>query len=147
MPRNSAAGFSTIRSTLTKRVARLISNAEFELAQAVRDQLDHARDLLLVPTLKNLLSLTPALERSAGKLAQLEGQVRATGREDLDARQQLRREIHGLRQSLRGIEGLMTNAAAFYSGWAGLIGIGAASYTRTGEPGRVPEVRTMNVTG
>lgn len=125
----------------------MISSAEFELARAARDNIDHAKGLMLAPTLPALLTVTPALEESAATLARLENRVRATGREELGARQQLRQELRGLKQSLRGLERLMENAAAFHSGWAGLIGSCAASYTRTGEPGKVSEACTMAVRG
>lgn len=125
----------------------MISSAEFELARAARESIDHAKGLLLSPTLNALIAVTPALEESAATLARLEDRVRETGHEDLGARQQLRQELRGLRRSLSGLERLMENAAAFHSGWAGLIGVCAAVYTRTGEPGHASDAGTMAVRG
>jgi hypothetical protein len=125
----------------------LISSAEFELARAARENIDHARALLLSPTLKSLIAVTPALEESATILARLEDHVKGVGHEDLASRQKLRQELRGLRQSLNGLERLMENAAAFHSGWAGLIGVSAAVYTRTGEPGLASAAGTMAVRG
>ena len=125
----------------------MISGAEFELARAAREGLDQARTLLIAPTLAAMARVTPALEASAESLACLETRLRATADNELGATQQLRRELRSLKNSLSGVERLMAGAAAFYSGWGGLIGTTPPGYSRTGQIQRAVEAASMDVRG
>jgi len=111
----------------------MISKAELNLARAAGAHLDQARALLLSPTLSALLRVTPALEASMEDLAQLEQHVRSGVVSELETKQELRRELRSFKNSLKGVERLMAGAAAFHSGWAGLIGATAQTYSRTGQ--------------
>lgn len=125
----------------------MISKAEFKLAREAGEHLDHARTLLLSPTLNALQRVTPALEASLNTLARLEDQVRATGKTELGAKQELGRELRTLKKSLRAVERLMAGAAAFHSGWAGLIGAAAQTYCRTGQMQEPVAAATTSVRG
>jgi hypothetical protein len=109
----------------------LISTAEFELARSARSDLERAQDLLLHPTLDSLLEACPILEQSAAYLSDLERMVREPGETKPGARENLRRELRDLRDVLSRVERLMSNAAAFHSGWASRVGAGVTDYTRT----------------
>ncbi len=111
----------------------MISHAEFELARAAGEHLDKARALLLSPTLNALLQVPPALDASLNELALLEQQVRTSADSEPGAKQQLRRELRSVKKALTAVQRLMAGAAAFHSGWAGLIGATAQTYSRTGQ--------------
>ena len=125
----------------------MISKAESELARAAGEHLDRARALLLSPTLTALLQVSPALDASLNELALLEQQVRTAADSEPGAKQRLRRELRSLRKSLNGVQRLMAGAAAFHSGWAGLIGAAAQTYSRTGQFEEPVAVASTSVRG
>ena len=126
----------------------MISPAELDLARLTRADLDEVREALLDPSLGTLLDAAPVLERSAEALRMLERSVRCGTDVDAISRSRLRNEILGLRRSLDGVQALISNAASFHTGWAGLVGACATSYSPVGNPVYAPaEVSQMLVRG
>jgi len=125
----------------------VISQTDVEFLRAVKDDLDQARGALVAPSLARLMETAPILERSAETLARLETAVRDSSAAPPGVAHQLRRELTGLARSVGQVRTLLSNAAAFHAGIAGLMGSVAESYTPTGEMACAGQVKTLSFRG
>ena len=124
------------------------SPLDLELVRSARADLDQVREALLAPSLDTLLEAAPVLERSAEALSSLEAHVRRRVDDDTVLNSCLRNELAGLRRSLDGIQSLISNAASFHAGWAGLVGACSTSYSPSGALVHAPvELKPVVVRG
>ena len=125
----------------------MISQSDVEFLRALKDDLDQASGALMAPSMTRLLETAPILERSAEALARLETAVRDSGAAPPGVAHQLRRELSGLTRSVGQVRTLLSNAAAFHAGIAGLMGSVAESYTPTGQMACAGQVKTLSFRG
>jgi hypothetical protein len=125
----------------------VISQNDVDFLRSVKDDLDQARGALLAPSMARLLETAPILERSAEALARLETAVRDSSAAAPGVAHQLRRELRSLTTSVGQVRTLLSNAAAFHAGIAGLMGSVAESYTPAGEMACAGQVRTISFRG
>ena len=125
----------------------MISQHDVDYLRSIKEELEHARGVLLAPSLTRLQETAPILERSAKALATLEAAARNSRALTPGIAYQLRRELTGLTRSVAQVRMLLSNAAAFHAGMASLMGSVAESYTPAGQLACPGEVRTMSCRG
>lgn len=81
------------------------------------------------PAPERIVGCVPALSEAAGRLNWIEGELRSS-RENSP---ELSVALELLRQELRGVAKLIQHGAAFYRGWANVLGSAAAGYTPSGD--------------
>lgn len=56
-------------------------------------------------------------------------------------------ELHALRRELAGAKKLIERGAAFYQGWANVLGAASAGYTPSGEAAAIPAAQKISIRG
>lgn len=112
---------------------------------AVRNHVAALRLALLSCSPGEIERSLPGLVEAAGYLSQVEHELRSQPDRGTERHPGLREDILALRHDLGMVGRLLQNGAAFYQGWARVLGAASGGYTPTGaaEPVQTPSAISM----
>ena len=110
--------------------------------RTARTHLATLRQALQSPSPEEIGRCVPSLVEAAGCLSRMEQQLR---QEAADA--ELAAELKQLRNDLKIVARMIEHGAAFYRGWASLLGAAAAGYTPAGSAAEIQVTGTVSMRG
>jgi len=99
------------------------------------------RAALIAPTPESIEECLPGLAEAADLLGRVQQELAEGGPRDIVL------EIHALRREIAGLKRLIGGGAAFYRGWARLLGAAAGGYTPSGEAAPVVPAQSISIRG
>jgi hypothetical protein len=109
-----------------------------------RRHIEALRAALLLPSPDPIEQCLPALEEAVRNLISVEQELRDA---QSPGRPELRAELKSLETEMRIVKGLIANGAAFYQGWAKMLGAAAAGYTSAGQPAALQPPGSISLRG
>jgi hypothetical protein len=97
------------------------------LLDSARERIARMRAALVAPTPESINECLPGLAEAADLLGRVERELAHGGPRDIVM------EMHELRREIGALKRLVARGAAFYKGWARLLGAAAGGYTANGE--------------
>jgi hypothetical protein len=107
-----------------------------------RRHVAHLRQALLSPSPEEIERCLPGLAEAAVCLGQIEGALRVEAADPM-----LAGELQALKRDLEMIGRMIRHSAAFYRGWASLLGAAAGGYTSDGQPAGIRIAGAVAVRG
>jgi hypothetical protein len=110
--------------------------------ESARQRLARMRAALAAPTPESINECLPGLAEAADLLGRVEQELASGGPRDIVM------EMHELRREIGAVKRLVARGAAFYKGWAQILGVAvAAGYTAAGEAATIAPAGTISVRG
>jgi hypothetical protein len=108
-----------------------------------RNHVQTLRRALLSPSHEEIERCLPLLADAVGCISAIQRDLASQSNQDAE----LRRDLKSLRQELNAVNKLIEHGAAFWRGWARLLGSATSGYTPSGEARPVAVAGTISLRG